>query len=131
MENDGLLDSGREEGGDRPARKVYRVTQKGRECMTESVLTRLSAPRFRTSDFDLALAYLWILPVETAIAALEANAAGLEDRLSHVGGKQERDESAGMPVHVRALFDHSLEMIRSEKEWIEKWIQILKNEVKK
>lgn len=122
MEAAGLLESDRIEGSERPARKVYRATQYGLTLLAEAVRSRLRAPRLRSGDFDLALANLWILPPEDVLAALETYAVDLKTRYASVFDKQERDGGGTLPYHVRALFDHSLELIRREQEWVEKWI---------
>ena len=108
-----------------PARKIYHLTEAGRVGLRAAVRERLANPRWRSGDFDLALANLPVLAPDEARAALETYHATLQQRLAQVNAKQAQDRAAAaqsnqpFPRHVDALFDHSVKMIEAEVEWVE------------
>lgn len=126
LEAAGLLVSEKQSGGDRPARKVYQLTPAGRAELAAAVHERLTKPRPRSGDFDLALANLPALPPAEALAALQNYRAALAGRLQRVSAKQQADRSDnGLPPHVEGLFERSLVLMRAELDWLTGFIQTL------
>jgi DNA-binding PadR family transcriptional regulator len=122
MEEGGWLSSQERPSGDRTARKVYSLTDAGRLALREAVRQRLSAPRRRTGDFDLALANLPVLEPAEVRAALQTCRERLAADIARTQARRE-DEARFAPAHVLVLFDHALSAMQAEMEWLEKRAQ--------
>ena len=127
MEAAGWLSSEMHTEGDRPARKIYQLTTAGRAALHDAVQARLTNPRPRTADFDLALSNLLALSPAEIHTALQTYRDALAQQLVQVQAKWERDAAGGIPPHVHALFDHGVAMLRATLEWVEKWMLKLNN----
>lgn len=107
-----------------PARRVYRLTEAGRQVLRDAVWQRLSQPRPRTGDFDLALANLPALNPETVREGLAAYRADLRSRLLGLRAKYAFDKAAAaqqhrpLPPHVDLLFSRSIYLLESEIAWV-------------
>jgi DNA-binding PadR family transcriptional regulator len=122
MESAGWLSSEMHNEGERPARKVYRLTGPGWRALHDAVLQRLAGPRPRSGDFDLALANLPALTADEITAALQNYQNTLAVRLAQVMAKREQDARQDMPPHVRALFGHSTHALQAELAWVEEYL---------
>ena len=109
---------------------MYHLTPAGWAGYQSGVRERLTHPRPRTGDFDLALANLPALAPAEARAALETHLAALRENLARVRAKWALDRAAAaqagypFPPHVDALFDHSIHAMQSELAWLEKYLNI-------
>ena len=99
LERDGLLvEHAVEREATRPERTVYTATEAGRRAATEWTVDMLVAPRPEFGEFTAALAYLPLVTVTEALAALRARLAerrAVRDRT--------RDELADVAVDVPRL----------------------------
>ncbi len=76
LERDGLLaEHAVEREATRPERTVYTATEAGRRAATEWTVDMLVAPRPEFGEFTAALAYLPLVTVTEALAALRARQA--------------------------------------------------------
>jgi len=115
LEEDGWLCSEKSDEGDRPARKIYHLTAAGQTAYREAVWQRLSHPRPNTSDFDLALSNLVILSPDERRSALQTYLEDLTRQIQHLDTRQDNE---AMPVHVKLLFQHSLNLMKAEQAWL-------------
>ena len=102
--------------GQGAARKVYCITRAGYEAQRSAVLDALSTTGRPNSSLLLGLANLPIITRAQAGKALGQYCAALESRLEQL--EQRSDEQQPMPDFVRAMFDYSQTMIRSELSWL-------------
>ena len=109
------------------ARRVYTITESGRDVLLASVVDALSQPQQSYPAVLLGVANLPILDGTQAQNALASYLAGVEERLAHVGAKVEAQSP--LPPHVQSLFDYSLMMLEAEKSWVEKVIQLIRKPV--
>lgn len=124
LEASGWLVSEKQGGGERPARRVYRLTEQGRDMYRQAVLERLSSPRPHTADFDLALANLPALSPDEVRQALETYHTRLEGDIRRVADKRQSDnQSAFLPPHVEALFNHNLSIMQAEFNWLTEYLR--------
>jgi DNA-binding PadR family transcriptional regulator len=94
LERDGLLaEHAVEREATRPERTIYTATDAGRRAATEWTVDMLVAPRPEFGEFAAALAYLPLVTVTEALAALRARLAErraardhLRDELADLGG---------------------------------------------
>jgi DNA-binding PadR family transcriptional regulator len=99
LERDGLLaEHAVEREATRPERTVYTATEAGRRAATEWTVDMLVAPRPEFGEFTAALAYLPLVTVTEALAALRARLA--ERRAAR---DRTRDELADVAVDVPRL----------------------------
>jgi DNA-binding PadR family transcriptional regulator len=106
-----------------PARRVYRITVKGKEICDEATYKALEIPHRCYPPLQLGLANLPSVPTAAALDALRKHHIGLTERLKHIQTRREAQQP--LPYFVEAMFDHSLTMVEAEKRWIEKFIQQL------
>ena len=109
------------------ARRIFQVTENGREKLFASTLEALSQPQPCHPAILLGLANLPIVSAEQAKNALESYKAVVEERLGHLAAQVEAQSP--LPDHVEYLFDHSLTMLEAEKNWVEKTIQKIESDV--
>lgn len=122
MVRDGWLTAQIEQEGQRPPRRVYRLTPLGEEAFRRLLREALAAYRPPTFPGDIALGFLDELPKEEAIQLLEARKQGLQERLENL---------LRVPPHpgsLQWLFEHQIHHLRSELEWLETLILRLKEE---
>ena len=101
-----------------PSRRVFAITLIGLQICKQETLAALSEPRASPSHFQMGLANLPLLDKSEIINALKH----YEDILIiKKRGLVIKKKSYGksIPMHVKALFDHSLKSIDSELGWIQ------------
>jgi len=124
LEKDNLIEGYVERHvGQGPARKVYRITESGREAVHAGVLEALYVPQRTYPLLQLGLANLAGISRSEALAALRKYRDNLNDRLEYVQHK--RDRQRPLPYSVEAIFSHSITMIMAERSWIEDLIKQL------
>jgi DNA-binding PadR family transcriptional regulator len=117
------------QAGRGPARKVYEITDAGREARRAGVLEALSVPQRAYPLLQLGLASLPGVSRSEALAALRRYHDRLKDRLEHVQSR--RDDQRPLPYFVEAMFSHSIVMIEAERGWIEEFVNQLEERTKK
>ena len=118
LEQKGLLHSEKRAEGDRPARKIYNLTDLGRQGYQEAVRMRLTSPRPRTDDFDIGLANLLALDRSEILQALASHQTALKAKLEQVRAKYDLDGGEQLNAAVYELFDHSITLLSAELEWV-------------
>ena len=99
LERDGLLaEHAVEREATRPERTVYAATDAGRRAATEWTVDMLVAPRPEFGEFAAALAYLPLVTVTEALAALRARLAERRAARDHL-----RDELADLGEDISRL----------------------------
>ncbi len=106
------------------ARRVYQVTAEGRAALSEATLEALSVPKQNYASILLGIANLPLVSQEQAEGALRSYREGLTERLEHIAARAESQRP--LPDHVEMVFNYSLTMIETEKNWVESVIQKLK-----
>lgn len=122
LEGTGWLESEKQSESDRPARKVYHLAGGGAVALAEAVRQRLSAPRMRSGDLDLALASLPALPLSEALSALRLYQQQMQTNIRQVTHKEESDRQVHLPFHAAAIFEHSLALMQAELAWVTQFI---------
>jgi DNA-binding PadR family transcriptional regulator len=124
LEKDGLI-RGRVERhvGQGPARKVYSLTAAGKEAVRAGVIAALSVPQKPYPPLQLGLANLPGISQAEAVRALESYRDHLDERLT--GLKEKRDRQQPLPYFVEAMFSHSLALLEAESRWTKRFIKQL------
>jgi DNA-binding PadR family transcriptional regulator len=124
LEKNGWVQSQVETEGRGPARKVYHVTAEGLEAWQEATLQALSSPAGRHIPLMMGLSNLPGLPRQQAIAALRQYSARLIGQRDHI--RIRRHQQASLPYFVDAMFDLSLTLIEAELQWVERFVDQLR-----
>jgi len=107
--------------GKGPARKVYTITQDGRQAHLRGTIETLSTPQHASSPFLLGLSNFPIIPREQTLEALNAYIAQLEERLSHMLERAEAQRP--LPPFIEAMFEYSQVLAEAEISWMKNFIK--------
>jgi DNA-binding PadR family transcriptional regulator len=122
LEKEGMIESRLQQpAGKGPARKVYTITQLGRQAHIEGAIAALSTPRSGSSSLLLGLSNFPMLPREQVHTALNSYTAQLEDSLIRMLGQAE--DQRPMPPFVEAMFEYSQVVAEAELSWIRNFIR--------
>lgn len=122
LETAGWLHGQRRNDEIKPSRKVYAITDLGRAAIRQAVRIRLISPRPHSADFDLALANMAVLDAQESRSALEERRRNIKSVYDNVLSKWKCDGGDALPLHVRALFEHSLAILHTELAWLDGFI---------
>ena len=122
LEKDGMIESQLQQPEGRgPARKVYRITQQGRQAQIDGTFAALSTPQSGSTPFLLGLSNYPVLPQEQVLSALYSYAVQLDESLSHM--LQRAEKQRPLPPFVEAMFNYSQVLAEAELKWIRIFIQ--------
>ncbi len=114
-----------------PPRKVYHVTDQGREAWHRGTLEVLSSPCRYATPLLVGLANLPALTSEEAISAVSQYCHRLEEREAYVRTNRTAARAGEeLPWHAEYMFDLSLTMTRAELAWVRKLVRRLSNNQK-
>ncbi|MDQ6899902.1 MAG: PadR family transcriptional regulator [Candidatus Dormibacteraeota bacterium] len=112
-----VADTGRE--GRRPERTVYRITDPGRDELQTWLTTLLSTPLNEDPLFSAAISFLGYLPVEAAIAALDARMVALEGDLAGADASlRALRTQLRLPRVVLLEHEYGQALRRAELQWV-------------
>ena len=120
----GLLTSQQgEKEGRGPARKVYHITELGKETFYTSTIKALSEPVVVSNPFEMGLHNLgWLKPAD-ALEALGTYLQGRQDLLESIKGHAQRHTD--MHFFLDVIFDYSYMQLEAEIKWLQNLIQRL------
>ena len=104
-----------------PARKVYALTEKGKELWRSSVLNILEKPDIQYSNFLLALDNLFSLPVDVAITALKKNMA-FQQQMQKEFTRLIQNHPKKDDFYISAFFDYMINHFKCEIRWLNNFI---------
>ena len=121
MEKDGMIESHLQPPeGKGPARKVYSITQPGKQAQLEGTLAALSTPQTGSAPFLLGLSNYPVVSQEQALSALNTYADRLDGTLNHM--LQRAEIQSPLPPFIEAMFDYSRVLAETELDWIRNFI---------
>jgi DNA-binding PadR family transcriptional regulator len=126
LENQKMLTSQLRAEGRGPARKIYQITEAGRGVLQTAVSDLLRQPRSLGSGFELGLANMTTLKPEQVYKVLTYHHDDLKRQLDLVEKSWQRHQDGDDPVvadHIRALYTHSIAIMRAEQEWLSEFIE--------
>ena len=125
LENKGFIDSQIEKrAGKGPARKIYNITEKGRDAWSLSTLQALSMPVVSSDSFLIGLLGLHDLPAMDAIAALGRYQRALRQHREDIQSKQ-RELGDDSSVFLQDILDFNLSILNTRIQWIDQFISKL------
>lgn len=110
---------------DRPspkARRVARITDRGRRAAAADVRELLSDAGAPARSFLAGLAHSTLLPAHEVEEALRARLAGLDTRIGAVVAARTAQEP--LPAEARNVFSFSLSQLRAERSWLAERVQV-------
>ncbi len=124
LAQDGWISAAAAQEGNRPLRRVYRLTEAGEAAFQR--LLRDNLEEYTPVNFsgDIGLAFLDWMPPEEALPLLEAQKAQAQSRL---------DEIRAIPAHAGSLgliFSHQIHHIQAELNWLEYVLTVIEKENK-
>jgi DNA-binding PadR family transcriptional regulator len=113
MARDGWISAETEQEGNRPPRRVYRLTKTGEAAFQRLLRENLSAYVPTNFPDDIGLGFLdWLTPGESR-PLLEKKKAQAAARLGEIKSIQAHEGSLGL------IFSHQIHHLQSELEWLE------------
>jgi DNA-binding PadR family transcriptional regulator len=113
MSKDGWISAETGQEGNRPQRKVYRLTEAGEAAFQRLLRGNLSAYSPINFPGDIGLAFIdWLTPAET-LPLLETQKKQVAARLAEI---------KSIPAHAGSLgliFSHQIHHLQAELEWLE------------
>jgi DNA-binding PadR family transcriptional regulator len=128
LEKKELVESRLENVEGKPSRKVFTITQLGRQTMEEKVRDLISWNKKLISPFDLGVAYLNYLEPQEVIDCLENYMQSAQGRIKFLKSSVKTQEELSAPYHVVALFSRPLAQLKTEMRWVEEFIEKIKKE---
>ncbi|MDO5835881.1 MAG: PadR family transcriptional regulator [Methanobacterium sp.] len=128
LEKKELVTSKLEKVEGKPSRKVFTITEMGKNSMKEKLTDILSWNKKLINPFDLGLAYLNCLDPEEIIECLENYLESAQGRIKFLESSVKTQEQMGAPYHMVALFSRPLSGLKTEMEWIKDFIEKIKDE---
>ena len=110
-----------------PNRKQYAITDAGNGVLQTAIADLLRQPRALGTGFELGLANISALKPRQVYMALKHHRTDLARQLQMVESSWQRHQTTeDVPTHIRALYTHSMAMMKAELEWltgfVEDWV---------
>ncbi|MGB3329489.1 MAG: PadR family transcriptional regulator [Thermomicrobiales bacterium] len=125
LESAGAIAVHAEQAGNRPPRKVYTLTDAGRDLFRALLVENLRAVDETTSAGDVGLIFLTRLEPDIALEALHARLAGIEEALAEIPSPP----FANHHDHLRLdlAFDRARHLREAERAWLQDTIARLES----
>ena len=126
MEKEGLVASKSVKNSRRPERRLYTITEKGKEELMKLLRKNYFETERPYYSFDVGVCLMPLMPREEVLKALAKRIQVAERYIKELS--EEKAELKGKaPFFILAIIDHYLLHLRAEKKWLED----LKKEVEK
>jgi DNA-binding PadR family transcriptional regulator len=124
LEEKGYLSGSKEESENRPAKKVYILTEKGRGALLESLRYKLSTRAKMESSFNLGIGFLGALPKQEIMECLKNYEESIDDMIEQYEAALERVKPR-WPEHIQGLYSRPISMLKAEREWLKGFTKIV------
>ena len=125
LKKKGFITSRLDSSSQGPARKLYKITRKGKRVLLKVIRLYLSEPEPPRVRIDIGAAHIDLIPQEEAIRCLETYRKKLQNRIKHV--KEVRKQQQPLPFGAEIIFDHGIVKGSAELRWVESVIRGLKS----
>lgn len=120
----GMVDIAVEQVGNRPPRKVFTITDAGRELFHRLLAANLAAIEIPTYAGDIGLMFINHLPRAEAIAALRQRLAQLDALIAD----QPMPPPHSGKLNLDLAVDHVLALRRADRDWLARTVDRLEAE---
>ncbi|CAM3421653.1 PadR family transcriptional regulator [Marinicrinis lubricantis] len=126
MEQDGLIRTNSEERTGARLRKIYAITDKGKDMFRDLVRESLLVPPHSVkSDFAVGLNWIDAVPKEEALALLQQNLQQTEQTLQQwLSGKQIKGKFGLTPL-AEASFDNAIAILEQDIKYIRRVMELI------
>lgn len=128
LEKKKLVESKLEKVEGKPSRRVFTITDLGKQTMKEKLTDLLSWNKKLISPFDLGLAYLNYLEPQEVVDCLQNYMQSAQGRIKFLESSVKMQEELNAPYYVVALFSRPLAVLKTEMAWVEEFIEKIKKE---
>ena len=112
-------------------KKVYGITERGRELFDELLAAESSATADDDRTFTLKLAFARYLPPASRLRLLERRRAHLVERLAQArSAARARAAEGGIDLYTRSVLEHSNETTERDISWLDALIEAEKGSSK-
>lgn len=121
LERQKMLASELRSDGRSPSHKVYSITEAGQGVLQTAISDLLRQPRALGTGFELGLANLAALKPQQVYKVLSDHRNDLSLRVEAIESSWERHQKEDSPEvahHIRALYTHSIALMRAELQWL-------------
>jgi DNA-binding PadR family transcriptional regulator len=107
------------------ARKVFSITQLGREALSSMTAASLGNYRPTFSSLLLGMVNWQLLSRDAAVQAIEARLSSIDAEVERL--ERLRRQRQPMPDYVEVLFDFSCGQLEAERKWITTTLDYMRN----
>jgi DNA-binding PadR family transcriptional regulator len=125
FEQAGWVEARTEISPENRARKIYTLTDVGRDVLQSSVRGYLSEPEHNKWRIDIAISNLEVLPRDEVLACLRAYRDGLRERIEGYGRLRKYLQEHDCPGYRLALADRPKAIYEGELRWLNGYIEEL------
>ncbi|MGZ7116861.1 MAG: PadR family transcriptional regulator [Methanobacterium sp.] len=112
-----------------PIRKIYSITDDGKLVFRDKIKELMSNRERTIYPFDLAIANMGVLSHEEIIQSLNAYLESINERIKFMDGMIKYQEENEIPYNFIAIFSRSSALLKAEREWIEEFMEKVKENV--
>ncbi len=123
----GCVDVTTEKVGNMPERKVYSITERGKERLRDELRQALGQAEMGENPFYLAMSFAFGLRADETIALLQQRISHLETGLRHMECKRSHLEEVGAR-QAEIILDGGMDHMRVEMKTIERLIEMLRDD---
>ena len=127
LENKGLVESRFEGVEGKPSRRIYTITEQGRNAIRDKVKTLLSEYETPTSSFDLGIANIPVLEPAEMLQCLDGYLHSIDERLAFLEKSLDEMKKGQAPYFVIALFTRPIAHLKTQKAWVKEFMEEIKS----
>ena len=126
LEKAGWVESRYDKAFGSPKRRVYSLKDDAKSALLDEIRRMLSSPHRVFSEFDVGMAYSYLLEKQEVIQCLSAYKKNLSERQAYLQAENQNHKEARSHKHVKVLFTRPLCMIKAESRWLDDLIHEIK-----
>jgi DNA-binding PadR family transcriptional regulator len=126
LEEQALIQSGKEKVGKMPERNVYSITSSGREKLKELVVSFLRDEDHPEWNFGVGVAFIFGAPREIVLEALQQRRQSVTKCLADLAQEKEEHREK-IPFNWYMLIEHGQKHMELEMEWLNSLIEKVKS----
>ena len=126
LEKAGWVESRYDKAFGSPKRRVYSLKDDAKSALLDEIRRMLSSPHRVFSEFDVGMAYSYLLEKKEVIQCLSSYKKYLTDRRAYLLSENDNHGETRDHKHVKALFTRPLCLMAAESRWLEDRIDELK-----
>lgn len=116
------------QSGNRPVRKVYCITDKGRQEYMRLLRELWKDEKRSLYSLDIAMFFMHSLPQDEILRYIETRVFGCEQALKHVKAhEEEQNQNVNLPKQARYIFEHTKMHLEAELDWLKMVAEELKS----